>query len=306
MDTEVQSNAKLKKNMTELVKDKVTNNFWLRLLGEFLSAFFFIFFINLIIALGEDDVPFFKFFYEYNIGAGLWIGIMTLFAFIWAQHTTLSANFINLILTRKRGNISNKQFWNSTVFQFAGGVCGALMVYLIAGMAMQSTDQLHSMGGAFPKLKGLVNNNTNGGTIINPWATYNFVENYNSGDISKGFVYAYAVIQGFINASWIVIAFILNSIIDNKTNNRSKQLLLRYIILVVGISITTIFYANTTNWVRLLTPTVVNVLMGQDNSLLVMNTTLVFIAVQIIGILIVFYELVWKESMNENKENKEV
>ncbi len=293
MTTEVINKKDISIGMNDWLKNEVTNNIWLRLLGEFLSAFFFIFIINLIIALGEDGVPFFRFFYEYNLGTGLWIGLMTMFAFVWSQNTTLSANFINLVLTRKRKEINNREFFCSTIFQFIGGISGALLVYMIAGVAINSTDKLHAMGGALPKLKGLVNNNVSPDQVswLNPWQSINFVESASN----KGFVYLYAVIQGFINATWIVVAFILNSLVDKKTTNRSQQLLIRYIILVVGISITTIFYANTTNWVRLLTPTLVNVIAGEENSLLVMNTTFVFIAVQSIGILIVFFELLSKE-----------
>ncbi len=299
MTTQVVSQKKDK--WTDKIRHNANSKYWFRLTGEFLSSFFFIFVINLLVALGEDDIPVFNFIYKFNIGMGLWIGFMTLMAFVWAQKTTLSANIINLALSHRRQEITNGTFWTSVPVQFIGGVLGALSVYFIAGYLIHGgSDGIHAMGGAFPKLKGLTSTNTAGGTFVNPWATINFVDRWMEGTMTKGYVYLYAVIQGFINASWIVIAFVLNSITDDKTNNRTQQLILRYIILVVGITITTMFTANTTNWVRLFTPTVVNVIAkpGKD-TLLVMDTTMVYIAVQMVGLVIVYFELLWKDIVAE-------
>ncbi len=305
MTTKVEVNSEIVLHWTEVIKNEVNGNFWLRLLGELLSSMFFVFSINLIIALGEDQIPVFKFFYNYNIGAGMWIGFMTVVSFVWFQRTTLSANLINLSLIYKRDQINSMEFWWSVLFQFIGGIAGALMVYLFAGTVLAG-DGLHVMGGAYPKLKGLTNanvgltgapGNVDHTSILNPWMSIDFTKMDN-----KIYTYSYAAIQGMINATWIIVAFILNSIVDQKNNNRTKQLLLRYIILVVGISITTIFYANTSNWVRVLTPTIVNVIMQKEGSLLVLNTTLVYIAFQLIGVLVIYFELVWKDVIEPEEQ----
>lgn len=296
MTTKIEANLNFKKNWIE---EAVTNNDLLRLLGEFLSSMFFIFSINIVVALGEDEIPFFKFFYNYNIGTGILIGSMTMLAFVWGRKTSLSANMINLTLNKKNGKLKNNQFWTSLIFQFIGGIFGSLLVYIIAH-SLTNDQSLHSMGGAYPKLKGLTLNNVEVTNFFNPWKSIDFVKTYD-----RKFVYAYAVIQGFINASWIVIGFVLNSIVDSKTNNKTKQFLLRYIILLIGISITTIFYANTTNWIRLFTPTLINVIMGQENSLFVMQTTIVYVLVQTIGVIIIYFELILKDSLLKQKKEGE-
>ncbi len=281
------------------LNDNIRNNLWIRLLGEAASALFFVFSINLIIALGEDGIPFFDFFYNFNIGAGIWIGFMTLIAFIWSTKTPLSANVLNLVLASRRGELAKDEFWLSIVFQFIGGLAGALMVYLVAGVVVDADmNKLHSMGGALPKLKGFINTNvTDVNAGINIWHSFNFVEHYSSDGINPHplYIYLYAALQGTINATWIIIAFYLNGMVDRKNiNNRAKQLGLRYIILVIGISLTTIFYANTTNWIRLLTPNIINMIMGGDHSVLIFSTTLIFICVQTCALLFMYFKLTKK------------
>ncbi len=300
MTTQVVS--KKRDNFLDKIRHQANSKLWFRLIGEFLSAFFFVFMINLLIALGEDGIPAFNLIYDYNLGMGLWIGFMTMVAFVWAQRTTLSANAVNLVLAHRRQQIDNGSFLTSIIIQFIGGILGAVFVYFIAASFIMDTDStLHAMGGAYPKLKGLTATNTVGGSATNPWASINFVTEWSNGNMNKGFVYLYAIGQGAINATWIVVAFILSTIVDDKTNNRTQQLLLRYIILIVGISITTIFTANTTNWVRLFAPTVVNAIMehGSPESMLVMDTTMVYIAVQFIGLAIVYFEVLWKDMVAE-------
>lgn len=294
----VPSDNDIKKNIFEKIKDVVQSNLLYRLVGEALSALFFILVINSVIALGEDHVPVLNFFYDFTFGTGIWIATMTIIAFVWSTNTTLSANVLNLVLAYRRKDVNKVEFWTSIVFQFLGGIIGALIVYFIAGAVVDLDapgEPLHSMGGALPKLKGLTLTNVENTSIFNPWQDVNFITKYgpSSGDAHYAFIYLYASLQGVINASWIIIAFYLNSIVSNKnSNNRVKELLWRYIILLIGISITTIFYANTTNWVRLLTPNIVNVLAMRNNSLLILSTTLIFIAFQCIGLWYVYSRFV--------------
>ncbi len=294
----VPSDNDIKKNIFEKIKDVVQSNLLYRLVGEALSALFFILVINSVIALGEDRVPVLNFFYDFTFGTGIWIATMTIIAFVWSTSTTLSANVLNLVLAYRRKDVNKVEFWTSIVFQFLGGIIGALIVYFIAGAVVDLDapgEPLHSMGGALPKLKGLTLTNVENTSIFNPWQDVNFITKYgpSSGDAHYAFIYLYASLQGVINASWIIIAFYLNSIVSNKnSNNRVKELLWRYIILLIGISITTIFYANTTNWVRLLTPNIVNVLAMRNNSLLILSTTLIFIAFQCIGLWYVYSRFV--------------
>ncbi len=282
--------------LLDRLNDNIRNNLWIRLLGEAASALFFVFSINLIIALGEDGIPFFKFFYNFNIGAGIWIGFMTLVAFVWSTKTPLSANVLNLVLASRRGELTKEEFWLSVVFQFIGGLAGALMVYMVAGVMVDADmSTLHSMGGALPKLKGFINTNvTPDNAGINIWQSFNFVDHFSLDGENPHliYIYLYAIIQGGINATWIIIAFYLNRMVDKKNvNNRAKQLALRYIILVIGISITTIFYANTTNWIRLLTPNIINLIVGGEHSLLIFSTTIVFICVQTTALLFMYFKL---------------
>ncbi len=295
-----------KAKWVDWIEKKVDNSLSLRLLSEFLSSMIFIFSINIVLALGEVEIPVFRFFYFYNVGVGLWIAFTSMIIFHWSRQTTISSTMINLTIVHRRGEITTKEFWTSLTFQFIGGFFGAILVYIIInhllyGIYEPGVDVQYAMGGAMPKLKGLFVNTPAQTSIFNPWMAINFAHSDSHG---LPFIYSYAVIQGFINASWVVIAFLLHSIVDNKTNNLYKAYALRYIILVVGISITTIFSANTTNWIRLLTPAIVNTIAGEEHGVLILNTTVVYIAIQMIGVAIVYFNLVLRDTLKEEKESE--
>lgn len=303
MTTNIEStNIDLKPSFGSKIKNGVQSNIWIRILAEALSSFFFVFTINVVISLGESKVGLFSFFFKYNIGGGIWIGFLSMISFYWFQVSGISSNFINLVICHRRGQVNNKELTISVPAQFVGGLLGAIMVYFVAVKAIVPDDQsIHAMGGAMTKIKGLVNTNVTEEqlSIINPWVSRNFATEF-VGTSKVGYVYLYGIVQGLINAIWIIVAFILNSIVDEKTNNKTKQFILRYIILIVGISIATIFYANTSNWVRLLTPALVNVFTGRyEEAVLVMNATFLFIIMQMIGIAIVYFEVLWKDSIGE-------
>ncbi len=309
-------------NWSERITKKLNDNLPLRLLAEFLSSMLFIFFMNLVLALGEDDIPIFRFTSNYNFGNGIWIGFMTMVGFYWFQKTGIATNLINLTLKKMRGQIDGTTYWSSTVVQFVGGIFGALFVFFIAAQFVDlSTDPMHAMGGTKPKIKGMINTNVSNDALykfwavdgkvqtsfLNPWESYDLVNNLYS--TNKTLIYIFAAGQGLVNASWIVVAFILNSIVDDKANNKTQQFALRYIILIVGISVTTIVYANTTNWVRILTPTIVNVFndwskgtVEYHHSILVLQTTMVYISMQMIGVVFVYFEIVWKDSIGAKQK----
>ncbi len=290
MTTTVETKLKLEK---KIIRDHVSNNFWLRMLGEFLSAFILIFTINFIISLGEEGIPFFKQVSNINFTIALWIGSMTFLSFLWSQRTSLSANFINLIMTYRNKQISAKDFYTSIPFQLIGGIMAAMLVYVIAGFIDYdhitgtfdpNWNELEVMGGTIPKIKGLW---TADGQGLLTWAP---VDLFHEREIDV-WTYAFAAFQGTINATLIVVSFTLNTFADRKYNNGKESLAIRYIILVVGISITTIFYANTTNWVRLFAPAVVSTIKDPSyapgGGSLMLTTTITYIAFQMIGIIAV-------------------
>ncbi len=293
-----------KMNWVSWIENQVDEKLSLRLLSEFCSSMIFIFSINIVLALGELEVPVFHFFYFYNIGVGLWIGFTTMLIFHWSRKTTISSTMINLAWVHRRGEITTKEFWTSLLFQFIGGFLGALAVFVIINHALNehldydwtTSEDVYAMGGAMPKLKGLFVNTPVEKSIFNPWMAINFAH---SDQHSTSFVYSFAVIQGFINGSWIIIAFLLNSIVNNKTKTIYSEYAFRFLILVIGVSVTTIFSANTTNWIRLLSPAIVNFIMGETHGALIMNTTLVYIAIQFIGVAIVYFSLVLRTVVEE-------
>ncbi len=309
-------------SLSERITKKLNENMPLRLLAEFLSSMLFIFFMNLVLALGEDNIPIFRFTSNYNVGNGIWIGFMTMVGFFWFQKTGIATNLINLTLKKMRGQIDGKTYWSSTVAQFAGGIFGALFVFFIAAQFVDlATDPMHAMGGTKPKIKGMINTNVSNEAMykfwavdgkvqtsfLNPWESYDLVENLY--DTNRTFIYLFAAGQGLVNATWIVVAFILNSLVDDKSKNKTQQFALRYIILIVGISVTTIVYANTTNWVRILTPTIVNVFndlnkgtVAYHHSIMVLETTMIYISMQMIGVIFVYFEVVWEDSIGAKQK----
>lgn len=270
-----------KKNWLNKATDWANSNYWNRMLGEALSAFVLIFTINFVISLGEIGIPVFHWIYRTNILSGVWIGFMTMVAFTWTQKTTMSANMINLLITKRNKQINKKEFWGSVVFQLIGGFfAGFLIYFFVAYLIEPSTwppNAPHIMGGTQPGFKGLFLNEP----LL-------FRDN-------TAQAYIVAMFQGLTCSIWIIIAFMLNFVVDKKTNNETQQWIFRYIILIVGISITTAFYANTTNPVRLLSPAIANAIMGRDYGLLLLSTTFTFILFQTIGMAFIYFELIFKE-----------
>ncbi len=273
--------TKEKRTISESITAWANKNFFNRMLGEALSAFVLIFAINSVIALGEDGVKPFTIIYKTNLGSGLWIGFMTMWAFTWTNKTTLSANMINLLLTKKDNRITKKEFWWSILFQFIGGFTAGFLVYAIAALASPDwyLGDAHIMGGTKPAIKmyWLEDASSMSGLI-------DFTDN-------TDFAYIFAAIQGLICSTWIIVGFMVNRVADDKSKNATQQWLIRYIILIVGITITTMFYANTTNPIRLLSPAIANAVMGRTHGSLYLSTTIVFILFQLIGMIIVYFEI---------------
>lgn len=260
------------------IKQKVSNNFWTRMLGEMLCAFLLIFTINtgqgigesLFAATGKASHEWYNvFYYIYNINivTALWIGSWTFLAFLWMRKTSLSSNFFNLVISYKHNDINRKEFWSSLPFQFIGGIFAAFFTIIICLNIHPTTG---AMGGTITSMKGI------------------FLNSPHSFDISAvdPIKYGYAATQGLINAFAIMFLYTVNTIIDRRHGN-GVALSLRYTILIISIAITTIFYANTTNWVRLLSPAIVSAVNNWDTQFL--TTTLTFIAVQTIGLLMVYF-----------------
>lgn len=258
------------------INKEVSNNFYSRLLGEMLSAFFLIFIINFGQSLGEVGIPVFIYIYNVNILTALWIGSWTFLAFLWMRETSLSANFFNLVITYKQKRVNRKEFWWSLPFQLIGGLFAATLIYLSI-INCNDGDYL-VMGGTTPGIKGLFINNPALFNIDNPIYAHITIDN--------GYKYSFAALQGLVNACAIVYLFLFNRKVDNKFG-KGTALGLRYVNLIICIALTTILYANTTNWIRLLAPAILGSI-GQGNPEFLL-TTLVFICVQTIGLLIVYF-----------------
>lgn len=264
--------------MKNLIRNRVENNYWWRLLGEMISAFILIFSINCGQALGEVGFSGFYYIYSWNILTAFWIGSLTFLSFIWMKKTTLSSNFFNLVINYKHNVINKKEFWSSLPFQFLGGFFAASLILLIC-ISHNDENKRLVMGGTIPSIKGLfINDNTS----IN-YSNLNTI--YNRIDFSGKFIYLFALIQGLINSMAIIFLYICNTKIDKK-KSENISLVYRYFILIIIIFFTTILYANTTNWIRLITPAIVSAIYDWQDEFL--STTLLFIFVQAIGLLVVY------------------
>lgn len=266
------------------MKEVLKNNFWLRMLGEMCGAFLLIFIINSGQSIGESLYKLnngsfkvwniFYYIYNWNIFIAVWIGSWTFMAFLFFRRTTIASNFFNLVISYKHNQITKNEFWCSIPFQLIGGLFAAYFVIIIS---LSIYDKTGSMGGTITSMKNILTNNEH-------------IFNLRKGNNLR---YGYAAIQGLINAFAIMFLYTVNVIIDRKKGNRTA-LTLRYLLLILTIFLTTIFYANTTNWVRLISPAVMSAINDWENEFL--TTTIVFISVQSIGLLVVYNLIKMKRS----------
>ncbi len=266
------------------MKETLNNNFWLRMLGEMCGAFLLIFIINSGQAIGEslyklnggshEVYNLFYYIYNWNLITALWIGSWTFVAFILFRKTSIACNFFNLVISYKHNEITKDEFWHSLPFQLIGGLFAAYFVIIIS---LSINDVTGAMGGTITSMKSLMTNNDH-------------IFDFNKGESIR---YGYAAVQGLINAFAIIFLYTINVIID-RNNGKGKALTLRFLVLVPTIFITTIFYANTTNWIRLLSPAVMSAINNWETEFL--TTTLVFISTQTIGLLVVYNLIKMKRS----------
>lgn len=294
------------------IKRNVNNNIWHRLTGEFLSAFALIFIINFGITLGEIGIPGFYLIYNVNFVIALWIGTFTFLAFLWMQKTTLSANFVNLVMSYRAKNINRKEFWISSVFQFVGGLTAAILVFFIVvfGINGGPGDKLYIMGGTNTQVKGLfvVHPFSDSGNYWASWDPTQFNLDMNNTTYAGGQpshfktsnIFFFAAVQGMVNGFLIIFSFMANNKIDAKYNKDYRAKWGRWIWLVVTISITTIISANTTNWVRLIAPAIVGQTYAEINGIdgvIILWTTLTFIAFQLLGLALVYVSVFFVEEI---------
>ncbi len=278
--------------MLENIRIKVNDNLWYRLVGEAVCAFILIFSINLGITLGEAEVPFFDAIYNINFVIALWIGTFTWLSFLWFKKTNLSSNMVNLIMNfRNSNNLNSKKLWLSILFQFLGGLLAALLVWMIVDLGISNITKHHvnSMGGTTPYIKGLFlarEFGENGWNVS--WMGKGAIA-WHPISFTNGDKYGIAIAQGLVCASSIILSFYLNVFVDDKFEYKTA-IKLRWLILIVLISLTTIMSANTTNWVRLIAPAIVNQFnsLVNDNGSTMLYTTLLFIAMQTLGILFIY------------------
>ena len=288
-------------NSIKGIKKLVSNSISYKLLFEFLGSFTIIFLINIFLSLGEMNISdwFFNIFhtiYNVNVLSALWIATITIIAFIFYKKTSICSNALTLVIQYKNEKINRKVFYYSAMAQLAGGVLASLIVYLITmGFAIwltadyntynDFTNVIHSMGGGTPYLRGFFTHATNG-----EYESFNLYKpiDFSSYD-NKGIQFGYSSIQGIINVLIIMTTFIFVNIIEKNFNRYTHKILLRYIMLIVLISISIVFSANTTNWVRLISPTIINGIFAHNiESGYRIATTLVYIMFQFIGLIFIF------------------
>lgn len=274
--------------MEKSIKNSVSNNFWIRMLGEMCSAFLLIFVINFGQGIGEalargshnEWYNIFYYIYNWNIATAFWIGSFTFLSFLWFRKSSLSSNFFNLVISYKHNDINRKEFWSSIPFQLIGGLFAAVFIIVIClDIQPLEDNQTYAMGGTITSIKGFFINNIEYSRFEN----YLVYERWTSPENWK---YEFAAIQGLINAITILFFYTANTIADRKSG-KGTAFTFRYLLLVICIFFTTIFYANTTNWIRLISPAIVSAVNNWDTEYL--TTTLVFIVVQTTGILVVYY-----------------
>lgn len=275
----------MNKNIFISIKEK-RKSIGFVILFEAISSFSLIFIINFPISLGEIDIKVFNLVYNVNFFNAIWIGGFTMIAFWWMQKTNISSNILNLVISSRNRNINKKEFSLSIIGQFIGGILAALIVFLIVSKGIDHGDSGNLiMGGTTTDIKGLFLANPDMFNINSIWDPISF------SDYGHGAMFGFAAMQGLVNSFAICIAFMLNRRVDNNFDNQKKVFALRYIILIVIISISTIIYANTTNWIRLLSPAIisqVNSWIDGDESI-ILWTTLIFMLFQVLGFGFVFF-----------------
>ena len=294
------SNIQKIENKKGRIKDLSNNSLAYKILFEFIGSFVLIFLIDIVFSLGELNshiwfMNIFRIIYKINLFAAMWIATMTFVAFLIFEKTSITSNSVTLIIQYKNKKIEKDTLVFSVTAQFLGGIISSLFVYFIMmGFAIWLVPTYnsyndfisinHTMGGSSVYLRGFI---TNGN--IDQYKFYNL---YSSIDFSslenKGTQFGFSAIQGIINAFIISISFIIISFVEKKYNRNVTKKTVRYIMLIVLISISIIISANTTNWDRLISPAIINAIFTNNiTGVYRIGTTLTFIFFQTFGLIFI-------------------
>ncbi|BDU67490.1 MAG: hypothetical protein TYPL_1430 [Candidatus Tyloplasma litorale] len=297
----------LNNNFFNYLRSNSIDKFWFRMLWEFISSFSLIFSINFVLSLGEmkipNKLPISTAIFNVNFLTAIWISTFSFLAFLWTDKTTLSANFVNLVITYKRKKINKKEFSSSILFQFLGGLLAAFIIFILSQIIIYGDKDPLVMGGTIPRIKGLFLNDPS----VYDNIQFTFYDPVDAREWDhRSLTYLFVALQGTINGIFILFSFSLNNRIVDKYDNGAKAKLFRYIILVVGISITTILYANTTNWIRLICPAIFGEIFGIINNQQgteILLTTSFYIMFQLPWLLLVYSSsvLVWRRNKKIKK-----
>lgn len=299
------------KDNNEKIKKIVSKNSFNIFMFELFGSFIFILIINLGMSLGELDgknwfLSIFHSIYNINLFATLWIGSFTFLAFLLFEKTSITSNFVTLVIQYKNKNVDKSKFLISTLGQFTGGLIASLMVYFLTmGFAIWLTPDYqtysefvntsHTMGGANLYLRGILTHSSDGS-----YQSFNLYKPIDFSLESKKVQFEFSIIQGIVNSIVIASTFVLISISEKKYNSNISKRAIRYIILIVSILMTIILSANTTDWVRMFSPRIIGAMFIQDaDSGYQIATTLVFMSFQSLGLIFI---LLFNNSTEKEKE----
>ncbi len=286
----------------------------MRLILESISAFIMVFIINFGITLGEAQVPFFDVIYNTNILIAIWIASWSFLSLLIFRKTGLTINMINLIMSFRSDDMNKNEFIGSFLFQFIGGLIAALLVWFIIDFGLEENlhlvEDVNSMGGTTPYIKGLFFAREYGvDSWSNEWWDGVGAIAWKPVSINSNWKFGFAAIQGLVCGVSIIISMYINNFIDDKFNTK-WTLVGRYFVMIILISITTILSANTTNWVRLLSPAIISQIDSWVNGEMqqtILYTTIIFILFQSIGLLFIYRSKDFKHFANvEDLSKKEV
>ena len=270
-----------------------------KFLLEIVGSFLIIFIINFFISLGEANIPFFWAFNNIVFLEGFWIATWTFIFFLFFEKTGVSSNALTLVIDFRNKNINIKQYILLFFGQLIGGIFAAFLVYIIVDLLIvhnsSNLNDIHVMGGTIPYIKGLFSSN---GTLV--WHPIDFVK-----DEHGVGPYGFSSIQGLINATIIIFSFFILRSVEKKYNIGFISKLIRYIMLISLVSSSVILTANTTNFNRLISPAIIDMIFNQStNAVSKFGTTCVFILFQSIGLMVVYYSSLFDKEVEVLSELK--
>ena len=275
------TNLKLEENkIKKYAQASIRHKFFLEVLGSFSIVFA----INFCIALGEAKIPFFWIFNNVIAVEGFWISTWTFIFFLFFERTGVSSNAITLVIDFRNKNINFKQYILLFFGQLIGALLSSLFVFSVVQLLIvnnsKNLNNIHVMGGAIPYIKGLFTNN---GTVA--WNPIDFnTEPHGIGG------YGFSAIQGVINASIIMFSFFMLKSVEKKYDIGFRSKAIRYIMLLSLVTSSVILTANTTNYNRLISPAIIDMIFNQSkDAIRKFSTTCTLISLQSLGLMVVYF-----------------